>query len=75
MTNPFNRGSSPGRARDSLQRSGSFKPGHKKRGGESHYGPNNRLRHPVKGTTIGDPGRSFRFILIAAMTAHSAEHR
>ena len=33
MTNPFNRGSSPGRARDSLQRSGSFKPGHKKRGG------------------------------------------
>jgi len=33
MTNPFNRGSSPGRARDALQRSGSFKPGHKKRGG------------------------------------------
>ena len=33
ITNPFNRGSSPGRARDLLQRSGSFKPGHKKRGG------------------------------------------
>src|SRR5271169_3585295 len=33
MTNPFNRGSSPGRVRDTLQRSGSFEPGHKKRGG------------------------------------------
>ena len=33
MTNPFNRGSAPGRARDTLQRSGSFEPGHKKRGG------------------------------------------
>ena len=33
MTNPFNRGSAPGRARDALQRSGSFEPGHKKRGG------------------------------------------
>ena len=26
----------------------------------------------MKGATIGDPGRSFRFILVAAMTAHSA---
>jgi hypothetical protein len=33
MTNPFNRGSALGRARDALQRSGSFEPGHKKRGG------------------------------------------
>jgi hypothetical protein len=29
MTNPFNRGSAPGRARDALQRSRSFEPGHK----------------------------------------------
>ena len=33
MTNAFNRGSAPGRARDTLQRTGSFEPGHKKRGG------------------------------------------
>ena len=33
MINLFNRGSAPGRARDTLQRSGSFEPGHKKRGG------------------------------------------
>ena len=32
MTNPFNRGSSPDRARDASQRSGTFKPGHKKLG-------------------------------------------
>ena len=32
MTNPFNRGSSPDRARDASQRPGTFKPGHKKLG-------------------------------------------
>jgi hypothetical protein len=33
MTDRFKRGSAPGRARDSLQRPGSFKKGHKKQGG------------------------------------------
>ena len=33
MSNPFTRGSAPGRARDASQRPGSFKPGHKKVGG------------------------------------------
>jgi hypothetical protein len=33
MTNPFSRGSAPGRAREVWQRPGSFKPGHRKVGG------------------------------------------
>ncbi len=33
MTNPFNRGSAWGRAREAWQRPGSFEPGHAKRGG------------------------------------------
>jgi hypothetical protein len=33
MTSRFNRGSSPGRARDASQLSGSFEAGHKKLGG------------------------------------------
>ena len=40
MGNPFNRGSAPGRARDASQRSGSFKPGHKKLGGRKKGTPN-----------------------------------
>jgi hypothetical protein len=40
MTNRFARGSAPGRARDSLQRPGSFKKGHKKRGGRKRGTPN-----------------------------------
>jgi hypothetical protein len=43
MTNPFNRGSAPGRARDALQRSGSFEPGHKKRGGRKKGSPNTSI--------------------------------
>ncbi len=33
MSHPFNRGSSPGRAREAWERTGSFKSGHKKLGG------------------------------------------
>ena len=40
MTNRFTRGSAPGRARDSLQRTGSFKKGHKKLGGRKRGTPN-----------------------------------
>jgi len=40
MTNPFNRGSAPDRARDWFQRPGSFKPGHKKLGGRKKKTPN-----------------------------------
>ena len=40
MGNPFNRGSAPGRARDASQRSGSFKPGHRKLGGRKKGTPN-----------------------------------
>ena len=40
MRNAFNRGSSPDRARDWFQRSGSFEPGHKKLGGRKKGTPN-----------------------------------
>ena len=40
MSNPFTRGSAPGRARDASQRPGSFKPGHKKLGGRKNGTPN-----------------------------------
>jgi hypothetical protein len=40
MSNPFTRGSAPGRARDASQRPGSFKPGHKKLGGRKKGTPN-----------------------------------
>ncbi len=40
QTNAFNRGSAPDRARDSWQRPGSFKPGHKKLGGRKTGTPN-----------------------------------
>ena len=40
MSNPFSRGSAPGRARDADQRRGSFKPGHKKVGGRKKGTPN-----------------------------------
>ena len=40
MSNPFTRGSAPGRARDASQRPGSFKPGHKKVGGRKKGTPN-----------------------------------
>ena len=40
MTNPFNRGTAPGRARDALERPGTFKPGHKKLGGRKKGMPN-----------------------------------
>ncbi len=40
MTNPFNRGTAPGRARDASQRPGTFKPGHKKLGGRQKGTPN-----------------------------------
>src|SRR5580693_10623737 len=40
MSNPFSRGSAPGRARDADQRRGSFKPGHKKVGGRRKGTPN-----------------------------------
>jgi hypothetical protein len=40
MTNAFNRGTAPGRARDALQRPGTFKPGHKKLGGRKKGTPN-----------------------------------
>jgi hypothetical protein len=33
MRNPFNRGNSPGRARDAWLRPGTFEPGHAKLGG------------------------------------------
>ena len=51
MPNPFNRGSAPGRARDAAQRSGSFKPGEKKRGGR---GPNtpNKIPRATKQTLL-----------------------
>jgi hypothetical protein len=40
MRNPFNRGSSPDRARDASLRPGTFKPGHKKLGGRKKGTPN-----------------------------------
>ena len=40
MSDPFTRGSAPGRARDASQRPGSFKPGHKKVGGRTKGTPN-----------------------------------
>ena len=40
MTNPLNRGTAPGRARDASERPGSFKPGHKKLGGRKRGTPN-----------------------------------
>src|SRR6516162_5177925 len=40
MTNPFNRGTAPGRARDAPERPGTFKPGHKKLGGRKKGTPN-----------------------------------
>ena len=40
MTNPFNRGTAPGRARDASERPGTFKPGHKKVGGRKKGTPN-----------------------------------
>jgi hypothetical protein len=40
MTNPLNRGSAPGRARDASERPGSFKPGHAKLGGRKKGTPN-----------------------------------
>lgn len=40
MSNPFTRGSAPGRARDASERPGSFKPGHKKAGGRKKGTPN-----------------------------------
>jgi hypothetical protein len=40
MTNPLNRGSAPGRARDASERPGSFKPGHAKVGGRKKGTPN-----------------------------------
>jgi hypothetical protein len=40
MTNPFNRGSAPGRARDNSERPGSFKSGHAKLGGRKKGTPN-----------------------------------
>jgi hypothetical protein len=38
MTNPFNRGSAPGRERDASQRPGTFKPGQKKPPGSGRKG-------------------------------------
>src|SRR5262249_41377299 len=61
MTNPFNRGSAPDRARDSWQRSGSFKKGHQKRGGRQK-GTRNKLGPDVKralltaANLVGDNG-------------------
>jgi hypothetical protein len=40
MTNAFNRGTAPGRARDASERLGTFKPGHKKVGGRRKGTPN-----------------------------------
>jgi hypothetical protein len=40
MTNAFTRGTAPGRARDLLQRPGSFRPGHAKVGGRKKGTPN-----------------------------------
>lgn len=40
MTNPFTRGSAPGRARDAHSRRGSFKQAHKKLGGRKRGTPN-----------------------------------
>ena len=40
MTNAFNRGSAPERARDEKLRPGSFKPGHEKKGGRKRGKPN-----------------------------------
>jgi hypothetical protein len=40
MANRFKRGSAPGRARSEDQRPGSFKKGHKKRGGRQRGTPN-----------------------------------
>jgi hypothetical protein len=40
MTNPFTRGTAPGREREAFQRPGSFKPGDKKRGGRKKETPN-----------------------------------
>jgi hypothetical protein len=40
MTNPFTRGSAPGRAQPADRRPGSFKPGHEKRGGRERGTPN-----------------------------------
>jgi hypothetical protein len=44
MTNPFMRGSAPGRARDARQRPGCFQKGHKKLGGRKRGTPNKRTR-------------------------------
>jgi hypothetical protein len=40
MTNPFTRGSAPGRAQPADRRPGSFKQGHEKRGGRKRGTPN-----------------------------------
>ena len=40
MADRTNRGSAPGRERDAVQRPGSFKPGHEKRGGRKRGTPN-----------------------------------
>ena len=40
MTNPKNRRTAPGRERSADQRSGTFKPGHEKRGGRKRGTPN-----------------------------------
>jgi hypothetical protein len=40
MTNPFGRGSAPGREQPDYLRSGSFKPGHEKQGGRKKGTPN-----------------------------------
>jgi hypothetical protein len=40
MTNPFKRGSAPGRAQSADRRPGSFKQGHEKRGGRKRGTPN-----------------------------------
>ena len=40
MTNPFRRGSAPGREQPDYLRPGSFKPGHEKRGGRKRGTPN-----------------------------------
>jgi hypothetical protein len=61
MSNPFNRGSAPDRARDSWQRPGSFKKGRQKRGGRQK-GTGNKLGPDVKralltaATLVGDDG-------------------
>ena len=44
MTNPFRRGSAPGRARAAWQRPGSFQVGHRKLGGRKRGTPNKATR-------------------------------